>query len=105
MTIITFCVTITVMIVSFFDNETETVWNGFFSKRLPPQIQAIARRKLRMINNAQQLADLRIPPANQLETLSGDRAGQWSIRINRQWRICFIWNEGNASRVEICDYH
>ena len=58
-----------------------------------------------MINNAQQLADLRISPANQLETLSGDRAGQWSIRINRQWRICFIWNEGNASRVEICDYH
>lgn len=93
------------MITSFFDNETETVWNGSFSKRLPPQIQAIARRKLRMINNAQQIEDLRIPPSNHLEQLYKKRVGQWSIRINGQWRICFVWNEGNASRVEICDYH
>lgn len=89
----------------FFDSETETVWNGFFSKRLPPQIQAVARRKLSMINNAQQIEDLRIPPSNQLEPLYKKRAGQWSIRINKQWRICFVWNEGNANRVEICDYH
>lgn len=93
------------MIISFFDKETETVWNGFFSKKLPPQIQSVARRKLRMINNAQKIEDLRIPPSNQLEMLYRDRAGQWSIRINKQWRICFVWNDGKASRVEICDYH
>lgn len=93
------------MIISFFDKETETVWNGFFSKKLPPQIQSIARRKLRMINNAQKIEDLRIPPSNQLEMLYRDRAGQWSIRINKQWRICFVWNDGKAGRVEICDYH
>ena len=65
----------------------------------------MARRKLRMLNNAQRIEDLRIPPNNRLETLKGDRAGQWSIRINEQWRVCFVWNDGRASRVEICDYH
>jgi toxin HigB-1 len=67
--------------------------------------QEVARRKLRMINAAQRLDDLRIPPANRLEALSGDRAGQHSIRINDQWRVCFVWNQGHAERVEICDYH
>lgn len=73
--------------------------------RGPSQIQAVARRKLRMLNAAQHSDDLRIPPANRLEALAGDRAGQHSIRINDQWRICFVWNNGNAERVEICDYH
>jgi proteic killer suppression protein len=80
-------------------------WQGHFTRKLPNQIQAIARRKLRMLNNARTLDDLRIPPANRLEKLSGDRAGQHSIRINDQWRVCFVWEGGNASRVEICDYH
>lgn len=74
-------------------------------KKLPNQIQEIARRKLRMLNNAKAIDDLRIPPANRLEKLSGNREGQWSIRINDQWRICFVWDSGNASLVEICDYH
>jgi len=93
------------MITNFHDNETNKVWRGEFSRRLPNQIQPIARRKLRMLNNARQLDDLRIPPANRLERLAGDRHDQWSIRINEQWRICFLWVDGNATRVEICDYH
>lgn len=93
------------MIVSFHDAETRKVWEGEFSRKLPGQIQAVARRKLRMLNNARRIDDLRIPPQNRLEKLSGDREGQWSTRINDQWRLCFIWNEGNAERVEICDYH
>jgi len=93
------------MITSFHDGATESIWNGDFTKKLPNQIQAVARRKLRMVNNARQIDDLRIPPNNRLELLSGDRAGQWSIRINDQWRVCFIWNAGHAERVEICDYH
>lgn len=93
------------MIVSFHTDATEAVWQGRFTKKLPNQIQEIARRKLRMINAAQRLDDLRIPPANRLEALSGDRAGQHSIRINDQWRVCFVWNQGHAERVEICDYH
>jgi proteic killer suppression protein len=72
---------------------------------LPLDIQQVALRKLRMINNAMNLNDLRIPPANRLEKLSGDRAGQWSVRINDQWRICFRWENGNAYDVEITDYH
>jgi len=72
---------------------------------LPLDIQQVALRKLRMINNALNLNDLRIPPANRLEKLSGDRAGQWSVRINDQWRICFRWEDGNAYDVEITDYH
>jgi proteic killer suppression protein len=93
------------VIASFHDDETRKVWEGEFSRKLPNQIQAVARRKLRMLNNARRIDDLRIPPQNRLEKLSGDRDGQWSIRINDQWRISFNWSEGNAERVEICDYH
>ncbi len=93
------------MIISFHDNATENVWQGNFTRKLPNQIQAVARRKLRMLNNARRIDDLRIPPNNRLELLTGDRAGQWSIRINGQWRVCFFWNDGHAERVEICDYH
>ena len=75
------------------------------SRRLPRDIQGVARRKLRMLNNAQQLSDLRAPPGNQLEALRGDRAGQHSIRINDRWRICFRWERGNAFDVEVVDYH
>lgn len=92
------------MIKSFRSKETRSVWEGRFSKRLPHDIQPVARRKLRMLNNAVTLDDLRIPPANRLEALSGGRAGQHSIRINDQWRICFVWNDG-AEDVEIVDYH
>jgi proteic killer suppression protein len=93
------------MIKSFRGKETEKIWQGEFSIRLPQDIQAVARRKLRMLNNAQDLEDLRIPPNNRLEALKGKRKGQHSIRINDQWRICFIWQEGNALDVEIVDYH
>jgi proteic killer suppression protein len=93
------------MITSFRDEATESIWKGKFTKKLPSQIQAVARRKLRMINSARQINDLRIPPNNRLELLSGDRAGQWSIRVNDQWRVCFVWNDGQAAEVEICDYH
>ena len=93
------------MIRDFADKETEKIWNGTISRRLPHDIQAVARRKLRMLNNARQLDDLRIPPANRVEALKGDRRGQHSIRINDQWRICFRWNDGDASKVEIVDYH
>ena len=75
------------------------------SRRLPNNIQAVARRKLRMLNNAKTLDDLRIPPANRLEALKGKRKGQHSIRINDQWRICFAWSNGDANKVEIVDYH
>lgn len=92
------------MIKSFKDKQAELIWQGKVSKKLPQSIQAVARRKLRMINNATSLDDLRIPPANHLEQLVGNRKGQHSIRINLQWRICFIWNEG-AEQVEIVDYH
>ena len=93
------------MIKSFHGKETEKIWTGRGSRRLPQAIQQLARRKLRMLNNAHSLEDLRIPPANRLERLKGDRAGQYSIRINDQWRICFIWNRGDAFNVEIVDYH
>jgi proteic killer suppression protein len=93
------------VITTFLDDETRKVWEGEFSRKLPNQIQAVARRKLRMINNARRIDDLHIPPQNRLEKLSGNRDGQWSIRINDQWRVCFKWREGNAERVEICDYH
>jgi len=93
------------MITSFHDDATESIWRGEFTKKLPSQIQAVARRKLRMLNNASCLGALRVPPNNRLEALAGDRDGQWSIRINDQWRICFVWNEGNAEGVETCDYH
>ncbi len=93
------------MIPSFHNEATEEVWQGAFTKKLPNQIQVIARRKLRMLNNARAIDDLRIPPANHLEKLGGDRDGQWSIRINDQWRVCFMRDGVNAWRVEICDYH
>lgn len=93
------------MIESFQDDQTELIWRGEYSRRLPQDIQTIARRKLRMLNNARILTDLRIPPANRLEALKGRRKGQYSIRINDQWRICFTWANGNANRVEIVDYH
>ena len=93
------------MIKSFRGKEAERIWNREFSKKLPREIQNIARRKLRMLNAAQNLAELRIPPANRLEALKGDRRGQHSIRINQQWRVCFRWNRGDAHDVEIVDYH
>jgi proteic killer suppression protein len=93
------------MIVNFADREAAAIWNGRRSRRLPPAIQGAALRKLRLLNNAKRLSDLRVPPANRLEALKEDRAGQHSIRINEQWRICFTWKDGNADKVEITDYH
>ncbi len=93
------------MIKAFRSKEAERIWNGDFSSKLPGNIQKIARRKLRMLNNAKVLNDLRIPPANRLEALKGERNGQYSIRINDQWRICFSWINGDAIDVEILDYH
>ena len=93
------------MLASFRDRETATVWDGRRGRRLPADIQAVALRKLRLINNAGRLEDLRVPPGNRLEALQGERRGQHSIRINDQWRICFVWRDGNAHQVEIVDYH
>ena len=93
------------MILGFKDRRTAEIWSGTPVRRLPLEIQEIARRKLRMLNNAQSLFDLRIPPANRLERLKGDRSGQYSIRINDQWRICFAWSVSGADEVEIVDYH
>ncbi len=93
------------MIKSFKCRETEKIWNGRISRRLAQDMQQVARRKLRMLNNAVELNDLRVPPANRLEGLRGNRAGQHSIRINDQWRICFEWRDGDAYNVEIVDYH
>jgi proteic killer suppression protein len=93
------------MIVSFGDRETERIWEGERSRKLPNQIQDVGRRKLRMINSAIDLNDLKIPPANRLEKLSGDLRTFFSIRINDQWRIIFKWSAGNASEVGIVDYH
>jgi toxin HigB-1 len=93
------------MILNFADKETERIWQGEVSRRLPTEIQSIARRKLRMINNARRLDDLRIPPANRLEALKGNMKGQHSIRINDQWRICFCWSESGVADVGIVDYH
>lgn len=93
------------MIVSFACAETERIWQGEVSRRLPPDIQQVARRKLRMLNNAHALTDLRIPPNNRLEKLRGDWAGFYSIRINDQWRICFRWQADAAHALQIVDYH
>ena len=93
------------MIQSFKDSETERIFNRQRSRKLPSNIQQVALRKLRMINRAMTLNDLRIPPANRLEKLKGARKGQYSIRINDQWRICFEWQDGDAYDVEIVDYH
>jgi proteic killer suppression protein len=93
------------MIVSFNDAETEKIWNRVFSKKLPRVIQRNALRKLSMVHNSVNIEDLKIPPGNRLEQLKKNRKGQWSIRINDQWRICFKWENGNAFDVEIADYH
>lgn len=93
------------MIKTFKDAETQKVYQRERSRKLPSEIQQVALRKLRMINNAISLNDLRVPPANRLEKLSGARKGQHSIRINNQWRICFEWRGNDAFNVEITDYH
>jgi proteic killer suppression protein len=93
------------MIRSFKDNEAEKIFKRQKSSKLPEMLQRAALRKLRMLNRAANLNDLRIPPANRLEKLKGDRLGQHSIRINDQWRICFRWNDNDAFQVEIVDYH
>lgn len=93
------------MIINFGNKETEKIWNGVVSKKLPREIQEVARRKLRMINNSVDIADLRVPPANRLEKLKGDLSEFYSIRINNQWRITFKWENCNAFEVEIIDYH
>jgi toxin HigB-1 len=93
------------MIVSFHDSETETIWQGRRSRRLPADIQVVALRKLRLLNNARRLDDLRAPPGNRLEALTRERRRQHAIRINDQWRICFLWKDNNAHEVEIVDYH
>jgi len=93
------------MITSFKCKETEKIFSRVFSKKMPQEIQRLSYRKLIMLDAAVVLADLKIPPYNQLESLSGDRKVQHSIRINKQYRICFIWNDGNISDVEIVDYH
>ena len=93
------------MIISFRSSDTEKIWNGIRIKKLPNEIQNIGRRKLRMLNNSVNLTDLRIPPSNKLEKLSGNLKDFYSIRINDQWRIIFQWSTGNAYEVEIIDYH
>ena len=93
------------MIKSFANKETERLFNRQFSKRLPEQIQFSARMKLEILDAAEVLEDLRIPPGNRLEKLTGNRNGHYSIRINQQWRICFRWKNENAYDVEIIDYH
>lgn len=93
------------MIDSFADKETERIWNREFSKRLPHDIQRLAFRKLILLHRSKSLNDLKVPPGNRLEELLGSRRGQHSIRINKQWRICFYWSNGNATDVEIVDYH
>ena len=99
------CGIILALITGFRSQATERVWRGRRSHRLPEEIQWTARRKLRYLDAAGRLEDLRVPPGNRLEALTGDRDGQHSIRINRQWRICFRWRAGNAFDVEIVDYH
>ena len=93
------------MIRNFRDRETEKVFGRERSRRLPPDVQRRAHRKMLLLDAAETLEDLRVPPGNRLESLSGDRAGQRSIRINDQWRICFRWKRGDAHDVEIADYH
>lgn len=93
------------MIKSFGDKETEKIWNGLYSRKFPRDIQPLARRKLRMINNAQDINDLRIPPGNKLEKLKGKLKDFWSIRIDKQWRVIFKWIGNDAYEVRITDYH
>lgn len=93
------------MILSFKDRETELIWNQEKSRRLPVNIQQVALRKLYILNRSKDLNDLMVPPGNKLEKLKGNREGQYSIRVNDKWRICFSWFDGNASEVELVDYH
>ena len=93
------------MLISFGDKDTKKIWEGERVRGLPTEIQEIGRRKLRMLNNSQDLNDLQIPPSNRLEKLKGNLKDFYSIRINDQWRIIFKWNNGNAEKVEIIDYH
>ena len=93
------------MILNFGSKETEKIWVGQRVPKLPLEIQEIGRRKLRMLNNSQNIMDLKVPPSNRLEKLAGNYKGFYSIRINDQWRIVFKWSDGNASEVEIMDYH
>jgi len=93
------------MIVSFNSEETAKIWAGEVSRKLPRDIQRAAQRKLEILNAAIDVTDLRTPPGNRLELLKGSRAGQYSIRINDQWRLCFVWRDNNAHNVEIVDYH
>jgi len=93
------------MIISFGTKDTEKIWEGERVKRIPIEIQNIGRRKLRMLNNSQNIADLRIPPSNRLEKLAGKGKDFYSIRINNQWRIVFRWENNQAADVEIIDYH
>lgn len=93
------------MIRSFADKESQKVWNGEVSRKLPSDIQSRARNKLRLLDAATNLDDLKNPPSNRLHALTDDRAGQHSISINMKWRICFVWKDGDAYDVEIIDYH
>lgn len=93
------------MIRSFASRATSEIWGGRQTRTLPAEIQDRVRRKLRMLNNAEVLQDLRVPPNNRLEKLSGNRSGQFSIRVNNQWRICFRWDDGDAYEAEVVDYH
>ena len=93
------------MILSFGDKDTESIWNGIRVKNLPIDIQNIGRRKLRMLNNSQSIMDLRIPPSNRLEKLSGKLSDFYSIRINDKWKIIFKWKDGQSENVKIVDYH
>jgi toxin HigB-1 len=93
------------VITSFADKRTAAIFAGHNVKGVPPDVARRARNKLIMLNAARLLSDLRVPPGNRLEPLSGDRAGQHSIRVHDQWRLCFVWNAGSVERVEFCDYH
>ena len=93
------------MIISFADKETEKIYNQVFSKKLPSDVQKVALRKLIMLDNAESIDDLRVPPGNRLEQLKGKREGQYSIRVNDQYRICFIADGNRFSEIEITDYH
>ena len=93
------------MIATFASNETKRIWTGLRSRKLPTDIQERALAKLNMIDAAEALDDLKLPPGNRLHALSSDRAGQHSVSINMKWRICFLWKDGNAYDVEIVDYH
>jgi toxin HigB-1 len=93
------------MIISFGNEAAQSAWERRFRKGVPNDIMKVANRKLTQLNAAVALDDLRIPPGNRLESLIGNRAGQYSIRINDQWRLCFVWRDGNAFDVELVDYH